>query len=342
MRTIFSVLMMLLVGWIEVASAQPLGTFRWQQQPYCNVLTLNVVQAGAVYQLDGYDDQCGAQTRASVVGIAFQNPDGTIGMGLTVVTTPGGTPLHLDATLTLPTVSGTWRDSSGATGGFVLNNGAVTSGSTRPVPRLVFPGGMSAGGATITNLAPPAAATDAATKGYTDNLASTKANATDVNLLVPVSGSGYAGTLPTVNLTMANATFTTPRAGHLLVSADVGASLICNTDGTALYWLTVDGAPVRSSVRATGFATGGFSSARAIHVEGYTATQLAAGNHSMAVQAGCQSGTYGGYTLLFAYSARVTVLDSGFGARLASSLADPPVPACNIQVSEGRTTTVCP
>jgi hypothetical protein len=31
----------------------------------------------------------------------FPNPNGTIGFGLTVVTTPGGTPLHIDATITL-------------------------------------------------------------------------------------------------------------------------------------------------------------------------------------------------------------------------------------------------
>lgn len=46
--------------WLAVpATAQPLGTFRWQLQPYCNVLTLNVVQGG-VYTLDGTDDRCGA------------------------------------------------------------------------------------------------------------------------------------------------------------------------------------------------------------------------------------------------------------------------------------------
>ena len=27
----------------QAAAAQALGTFRWQQQPYCNVITVNVV-----------------------------------------------------------------------------------------------------------------------------------------------------------------------------------------------------------------------------------------------------------------------------------------------------------
>ncbi len=42
------------------ASAQTLGTFRWQLQPFCNVLTVTVVQQGGHYQLYGTDDLCGA------------------------------------------------------------------------------------------------------------------------------------------------------------------------------------------------------------------------------------------------------------------------------------------
>jgi len=170
----------LVLAGVSVAGAQPLGTFRWQQQPYCNVLTLNVVQSGGIYQLDGYDDQCGATTRAAVVGIAFINPNGTVGIGLTLVTTPGGTPLHIDATLNLPAISGDWRDSAGATGPFVLTPGAAIPGAPRPAPRAVFPAGLSAGGTTIGNVAPPVAATDAATKGYVDSAAAAKANTADV------------------------------------------------------------------------------------------------------------------------------------------------------------------
>ena len=53
------------IAWPGTASAQALGTFRWQQLPYCNVITVRVVQAGATFQLDGVDDQCGAATQAS-------------------------------------------------------------------------------------------------------------------------------------------------------------------------------------------------------------------------------------------------------------------------------------
>ncbi len=168
-RRFVAVLTLPIVGALSAtAEAQPVGTFRWQQQPYCNVLTVNVVQTGSVYQLDGFDDQCGASTSASVVGLAFLNPNGTIGIGLTIVTTPGATPLHLDATLNWPSVNGTWRDSAGATGPFVLTPGAPLAGSARPVPKPSFPAGLTVGGGTITNVAAPVADTDAANKAYVD------------------------------------------------------------------------------------------------------------------------------------------------------------------------------
>ncbi len=93
------------------AGAQSLGTFRWQLLPYCNVLTLHIAQQGAVYTLDGTDDRCGAAQAASARGMAFLNPNGTIGFGVTMIQ-PGGTPVHLEATISLPTLNGTWRDSS--------------------------------------------------------------------------------------------------------------------------------------------------------------------------------------------------------------------------------------
>ncbi len=137
------------------ATAQPLGTFRWQLQPYCNIVTVTVVQDGAQYHITGTDDQCGTPRRASVVGLAFPNPDGSIGFGLTSVTTPGGAPVHIDASISLAAVSGTWRDSGGLSGTFVFTPGAGTGGSPRPQPtslvpsaiRLLADGGLLAGGA---------------------------------------------------------------------------------------------------------------------------------------------------------------------------------------------------
>jgi hypothetical protein len=104
------------IGWLLIAvgvagavappvRAQALGTFRWQLQPYCNILTLNVRQDGAVYTLDGFDDQCGAASAASALGTAFLNPDGTIGFGVSGATAPGAAPVMLYARVTLATVS---------------------------------------------------------------------------------------------------------------------------------------------------------------------------------------------------------------------------------------------
>ena len=131
---------------LGTAQAQTtLGTFSWQQQPYCNVITVTVVQDGATYHLDGYDDQCGDTRRASATGLAFTNPDGSIGIGLTLVTNNGGTigglPLHIDATLSLATVSGTWRDSTGQTGPWTFAPNGATSGAPRPLPST---GGIAA------------------------------------------------------------------------------------------------------------------------------------------------------------------------------------------------------
>lgn len=141
-----------LMAGATAASAQSLGSFSWQLQPYCNVVTVAVTQNGSTYTLDGYDDQCGASQRASVVGMAFSNPNGSIGLGFTTVSTPGGTPMHVDATVSLATVSGTWKDSGGNSGTFAFTAGAGTGGSPRPVPA----GGLPPGSITATQLAPGA------------------------------------------------------------------------------------------------------------------------------------------------------------------------------------------
>ncbi len=115
------------------AQAQPLGTFRWQLQPYCNIVTVAVTQNGGIYRLEGTDDQCGASVAASIVGTAFVNPDGTIGMGVTVVAAPGGQALPLSASISPVSLGGSWRDAGGNSGAFVPTPGGGTGGSPRPV-----------------------------------------------------------------------------------------------------------------------------------------------------------------------------------------------------------------
>ena len=126
----------------SLADAQPLGSFSWQLQPYCNRVTVSVTQNGAVYTLDGFDDQCGAGQRATLVGLATPNPDGTIGLGFHEVVV-GGQPVHVDARITLPALNGTWNDSAGNTGTFVF--GANAGGPARPAPGAGDITGVSAG-----------------------------------------------------------------------------------------------------------------------------------------------------------------------------------------------------
>ncbi|MGE0812259.1 MAG: tail fiber domain-containing protein [Vicinamibacterales bacterium] len=114
------------------ASAQPVGTFRWQTQPYCNVITVSITKVDGVYTLDGFDDQCDSATRAPVTGAAVPNPDGTIQFALDVVASPGGASSHLSVPLDLRTFGGPWKDDAGHTGAFTLLSGNPVPGSLRP------------------------------------------------------------------------------------------------------------------------------------------------------------------------------------------------------------------
>lgn len=128
-----ALLAVITLGMPRSAEAQRLGTFRWQQVPYCNVVTLSVVQVGPAYQLNGFDDECGASIRSVVTGTAVLNPEGSIGMGLTVITGSGRS-LHLDTTIGVTSFSGSWRSDSGGTGAWVLTPGPGHPGSPRPMP----------------------------------------------------------------------------------------------------------------------------------------------------------------------------------------------------------------
>ena len=130
------------------AAAQPLGVFRWQLLPHCNILTLTIVQQNGIYTLDGTDDRCGTAHAGSAVGTAFFNPDGTVGFGITSVLADG-TPLHLSAAISLESLGGTWRDSAGNSGTLVLLHAGSLGGSPRPFPS----GGVAVGSITAVQLA---------------------------------------------------------------------------------------------------------------------------------------------------------------------------------------------
>ncbi|MBP7776313.1 MAG: tail fiber domain-containing protein [Acidobacteria bacterium] len=164
MRIRWQVAALTAAGWAlwgqAPAEAQSLGTFSWQLQPFCNVVTVNVVQTGGVYTLDGYDDQCGASQRAPLVGLATPNPDGTIGFGLHIVTAPGGLPVHVDARISLGSFGGPWTDNAGNTGTLVL--GGTAAGSARPAPTTP---GILPGSVTSAALAPEAVTSAAIADG---------------------------------------------------------------------------------------------------------------------------------------------------------------------------------
>lgn len=115
------------------ASAQTVGTFTWQTQPYCNVITVTVIQQGAAFQLTGLDNQCGGAA-SPVTGTAIFS-GGTVQMGITVALANGRT-ANLSTSISLGTLSGTWNDDAGLTGAFVFN-GSGAGGGVRPAPSTV-------------------------------------------------------------------------------------------------------------------------------------------------------------------------------------------------------------
>ncbi len=153
---------------LSLAQAQTVGTFRWQLQPYCNVITATITQSGGVYTVDGTDDLCGANPRAAVTGLAFLNANGTVSFGLSLVVPPSPTAIQLTATIDIGSLGGTWQDSAGNTGAFAFNP-AAASGSPRPAAMPVFTAGLSAGGGRINNVGTPTASTDAANRAYVDS-----------------------------------------------------------------------------------------------------------------------------------------------------------------------------
>ncbi len=122
------------------AWAQPIGTFRWRTEPFCNIVTLTVSQTEGVYTLDGFDEPCGGNPRLPLHGVAIPQPNGSITFGLSVLSVPGGAPVNLEAAITLPTASGTWRDSAGNTGAFTFNP-ASAPGNPRPLQTPIGPQG---------------------------------------------------------------------------------------------------------------------------------------------------------------------------------------------------------
>ncbi len=102
------------------ASAQVFGTFSWQMQPYCNVVTMTLTSVTGNFTLDGTDDQCGAATKGAVHGIGVFNPNGSVGLNFTSISSPSGKAEQVSAIVDPGTGGGTWTSSTGAAGTFAF------------------------------------------------------------------------------------------------------------------------------------------------------------------------------------------------------------------------------
>jgi hypothetical protein len=178
-----------------------------------------VVQQGGQYQLDGTDDQCGAAQAASVRGMAFPNLNGTIGFGLTVVTSPGGTPVHVDATISFPGMNGTWRDSVGNAGNFIFGAG-IPGGSPRHVPT----GGLAPASVTAVQIAPAAVTNVQIAPGAVTGASIADGSVTLADLVAAPALAGTVSAIEFLNLTGADVvvrtvSLTIPSNGTVVANA---------------------------------------------------------------------------------------------------------------------------
>src|SRR5262245_7908351 len=90
------------------SGAQTLGTFSWQVEPYCNVVTFTVTADGPSFRLVGYDNDCGAG-RIPASGVATPNADGSVTLTFSLISDAGRTS-HTTARLLPPAYSGAWSD----------------------------------------------------------------------------------------------------------------------------------------------------------------------------------------------------------------------------------------
>ena len=223
----------------SVVMAQSLGFFTWQLQPFCNRVTLSIVQVGSTYTLDGFDDQCGgAALRAGVVGTATVNPNGTIGFGFTTVVA-NGQPVHVNAVVSLPSASGTWQDSLGNAGTFVL--GGAAAGSARPLPPT---SGLADGSVTTSKLAASAVDTSKLADGSvtTGKLA---ANAVDTT---KIAAGAVGGSDINENEVQRRVATACP-SGQLMTGV--------NADGTVVCAGSAGGGDITGVAAGTGLTGGG-------------------------------------------------------------------------------------
>jgi hypothetical protein len=120
---------------MPAAAQTSLGTFNWRLAPYGSVLTLTVTQRGSVYELIGFESQCGGNLSLPASGVAVPQANGTIFFGVTSINERGHG-LHTRGFITLPSLSGTWSDNAGNTNQpfQLVSAGPVCPGGPRTDP----------------------------------------------------------------------------------------------------------------------------------------------------------------------------------------------------------------
>jgi hypothetical protein len=120
-------------------SAQSLGTFRWQVQPYGSVLQISVTQQGGIYLLAGIELQCGGNASLPVNGVAVPQANGSVILGLTTIN-ENGRGIHTRATVNTSDFNGFYSDNAGNTNQpFVFNPGETCPGGPRTGPNVPDP-----------------------------------------------------------------------------------------------------------------------------------------------------------------------------------------------------------
>ena len=116
------------------ALAQPLGTFRWQVQPYGSVLQISVTQQGTIYLLDGVELQCGGNASLPVNGVAVPQSNGSVILGMTTIN-ENGRGIHTRATINTADFNGFYSDNAGNLNQvFLFNPGTTCPGGPRTGP----------------------------------------------------------------------------------------------------------------------------------------------------------------------------------------------------------------
>ena len=116
------------------ASAQNLGTFRWQLAPYGSVLHLTITQQGGIFLLNGFEAQCGGNLSLPVSGVAVPQANETVFLGLTSIN-ENGSGIHTRAYVNLSDLNGSWSDNAGNSNqSFVFNPGTTCPGGPRTGP----------------------------------------------------------------------------------------------------------------------------------------------------------------------------------------------------------------